>query len=130
MCLVDFMPWCLHDLQPNHFVVTKSILSSLLFADISQEPHTTIKTIVIIYLIFTCFFSIWCILYFVQLLPFLDPLVNSIQKMLGIMVGFIIVYFIMILPYPHAFLALLKGDNKCRLEGFEKFGMGCIRHLI
>ena len=112
MCQSSFTVWSL-------MYLSYSFVTSLLFADISQEPHTTIKTIVKIGLIFTCFFSVWSILYFVQLLPFVGPFVNSIQKMLGIMVSFIIVYFIMIFPYPHAFLALLKGNNKCRLEGFE-----------
>ena len=69
-------------------------------------------------------FSVWSILYFVQLLPYVDPFVNSIQKMLGIMINFTIVYFIMIFPYPHAFLALLKGNSGCKLEGFESVWNG------
>ena len=70
-------------------------------------------------LIFSCFLSVWSVLYFVQLVPSLGHFVNSIRRMLGIMFNFIIVYGIMLYPYPHAFMVMLKNNMGCQVPGFE-----------
>ena len=70
-------------------------------------------------LIFTCFLSIWSVLYFVQLIPSLGQFVNSIRRMLGVMFNFIIVYLLMLYPYPHAFMVMLKNSSGCQVPGFE-----------
>ena len=96
-----------------------SLILPFLFPQLKQAVGLLIQLVVQVGLILTCFFSAWSILYFVQLLPYVGPFVNCIQKMLGIMVTFTFVYFIMMFPYPHAFLSLLRGDSKCSIEGFE-----------
>ena len=73
-------------------------------------------------IILTCFLSVWSFLYFLQIIPSIGPFINSIQQMLTIMVQFLIVYFIVLLPYPHAFLVLVSSDTKCDTEGFESIG--------
>ena len=75
-------------------------------------------------LIFTCFFSVWSVLYFVQLMPSVGQFVNSIRRMLGIMFNFIIVYGIMLYPYPHAFMVMLKNSSGCQVPGFETLQNG------
>ncbi len=76
-------------------------------------------------LILTIFFSIWSALYFVQIAPFIGKFVNSIQQMLKIMIQFVVVYAIILIPFPHGFQVLLRGENKCdTIEGFENLGMG------
>ena len=67
-----------------------------------QEDHMD-QDVLKIGLILTCFLSIWSVLYFVQLMPFVGQFVNTIRRMLGVMFNFIIVYGLMLYPYPHAF---------------------------
>ena len=68
----------------------------------------------------TVYVSVWTILYFMQMLPSLGHFVNSIQKMLTIMLQFIVVYVFILIPYPHAFQVLLTRNNvgQCQAEGF------------
>ena len=75
-------------------------------------------------LIFSCFFSVWSVLYFVQLMPSVGQFVNSIRRMLGIMFNFIIVYGIMLYPYPHALMVMLKNNLECQVPGFETLQNG------
>ena len=75
-------------------------------------------------LIFCCFFSVWSVLYFVQLIPSVGQFVNSIRRMLGIMFNFIIVYGLMLYPYPHAFMVMLKNKSGCQVPGFETLQNG------
>ena len=75
-------------------------------------------------LIFSCFLSVWSVLYFVQLMPSVGQFVNSIRRMLGIMFNFIIVYGIMLYPYPHAFMVMLKNNLGCQVPGFETLQNG------
>ena len=73
-------------------------------------------------IIMTCYLSVWSILYFLQMMPLIGHFVNSIQKMLTIMVQFLIVYFFVLIPYPHAFLVLLSSDTRCEIKGFNNIG--------
>ena len=76
-------------------------------------------------LILTIFFSTWSILYFIQILPFVGKFVNSIQEMLAVMLQFILVYVIILIPFPHAFQVLLRGDSECdTIQDFETAAMG------
>ena len=52
------------------------------------------------------------------MIPSVGHFVNSIQKVLTIMVQFLVVYFLILIPYPHAFQVLLTRDNNCKIEGF------------
>ena len=70
-------------------------------------------------LIFTGCVSIWSLMYFVQLVPSIGQFVNCIRRMLGIMFNFIIVY-----PYPHAFMVMLKDYTDCQVPGFETVSQG------
>ncbi len=69
----------------------------------------------------TCFYSMWSILYFVQIMPSVGHFVNSIRRLLGIMANFIIVYLLMFFPYPHGFLLLIKDTSNCDVPDFENF---------
>ena len=75
-------------------------------------------------LIASCYLSAWSILYFVQLLPSVGHFVNIVQRMQVILLNFIVVYAILIFPFPHVFLVLLQEEDHCELEGFESFGAG------
>ncbi len=76
-------------------------------------------------LILTIFFSTWSILYFIQILPFVGKFVNSIQEMLAVMLQFILVYVIILIPFPHAFQVLLRGESECdSIPDFETAAMG------
>ncbi len=76
-------------------------------------------------LIFTVFFSTWSVLYFVQIIPFIGKFVNSIQEMLTVMAQFIVVYVIILIPFPHTFQVLLRGEDQCKsVKEFETLGMG------
>ena len=70
----------------------------------------------------TCYVSVWTVLYFIQMVPAIGHFVNSIQKMLTIMVQFLIVYIFILIPYPHAFLLLLSNDQECKPKGFDDIG--------
>ena len=70
----------------------------------------------------TCYVSVWTVLYFIQMIPAIGHFVNSIQKMLTIMVKFLIVYIFILIPYPHAFLLLLSNDEECKPNGFDNIG--------
>ncbi len=61
------------------------------------------------------------VMYFVQLMPAVGPFVNNIQRMFGVMISFIIVFILMIFPFPHVFMVLLRGEaDRCNpVEGFE-----------
>ena len=58
-------------------------------------------------------------LYFVQLLPVIGNLVIGIQRMLFTMLSFMGLTSLYSLPFTHAFLALLKDETNCEVEGFE-----------
>ena len=75
-------------------------------------------------LIYTCFLSIWSLLYFVQLMPSIGQFVHSIRRMLGVMFNFIIVFALMLYPYPHAFMVMLKHGKDCQVPGFETIPNG------
>ena len=75
-------------------------------------------------LIASCYLSAWSILYFVQLLPSVGHFVNIVQRMQVILLNFIVVYAILIFPFPHVFLVLLKEKSHCELEGFESLSEG------
>ena len=75
-------------------------------------------------LIASCYLSAWSILYFVQLLPSVGHFVNIVQRMQVILVNFIVVYTILLFPFPHVFLVLLKEEDHCELEGFETLSAG------
>ena len=75
-------------------------------------------------LIASCYLSAWSILYFVQLLPSVGHFVNIVQRMQVILINFIVVYAILMFPFPHVFLVLLKEDDHCELEGFETLSAG------
>ena len=82
-------------------------------------PHSWVSEYGII---MTCYLSVWSILYFLQMVPSIGHFVNSIQKMLRIMVQFLIVFFFVLIPYPHAFLVLLSSDTNCKIKGFDSIG--------
>ncbi len=67
----------------------------------------------------TCYLSVWTILYFFQMVPSVGHFVNSIQKMLTVMLQFLIVYVLIMLPYPHAFNVLVRSAPDCNTHGFE-----------
>ena len=63
--------------------------------------------------------STWSILYFAQLLPHIGYFVNTIQRMLSVMLQFVIVYLIIVLPFTCAFQIILRSDLCEMVEGFE-----------
>ncbi len=67
----------------------------------------------------TCYVSVWSVLYFIQMAPSVGRFVNSIQRMLTIMMQFLVVYFFILIPYPHAFLVLLTTEESCQVPGFN-----------
>ena len=75
-------------------------------------------------LIISCYLSVWSILYFVQLLPSVGHFVNIVLRMQTILLNFIVVYCILIFPFPHVFLILLRGEDDCEVEGFETLFAG------
>ena len=118
-----FSKW--HGRQKNTMITTKFyrishhlfVVSALSWAIGSLiVPHEISIEFV---MMLTCFLSVWSILYFIQLIPSLGEFVNSIQRMLYIMSHFIIVYVIIMFPYPHAFNMLLKDEDGCNAKGFE-----------
>ncbi len=67
----------------------------------------------------TCYFSVWTILYFIQMLPAVGHFVNTIQRMLGYMLQFIVIYAFILIPYPFGFYILLRSTYGCTGPGFE-----------
>ena len=67
----------------------------------------------------TCYLSVWTVLFFLQILPSVGKFVNSIQRMLIVMFQFLIVYVILLIPYPHAFYFLLRETDQCQVAGFS-----------
>ena len=96
-----------------------------LFFSIGQDNQTiSDQTLLKVGLIFTCFLSIWSVLYFIQLMPSVGQFVNSIRRMLGLMFNFIIVYGLMLYPYPHTFMVMLRNSSGCQVPGFETLQTG------
>ena len=93
------------------------------YASVLRTRKNLDNTILNIGLICSSFLSVWSILYFVQLIPSIGQFVNSIRRMLGIMLNFIIVYLLMLFPYPHAFMVVLKTSG-CQVPGFESLVHG------
>ena len=89
------------------------------YGELDSKRDYSNKRLLKVGLIFSCFLSVWSVLYFVQLMPSVGQFVNSIRRMLGIMYNFIIVYGIMLYPYPHAFMVMLKTNLGCQVPGFE-----------
>ncbi len=105
---------------------TFALWASLILCGYITETFLNMPLIDVKYgTIMTCFFSIWSLLYFVQLIPSIGQFVNSIRRLLEIMANFIIVYMLMIFPYPHGFMLLLKDkDDSCKVAGFESLVSG------
>ena len=74
-----------------------------------------------ILLIISCLTSAPPVLYFLQICPSIGHLIIGIQRMLTIMATFIGLYNIVLQPFPHAFLVLLKDNNDCQVKGFETY---------
>ena len=107
-----------HEVSQTFFMATTLTYILQLFLLYSGQLEGS-YLIVKLCLIVSCYLSVWSILYFVQLLPSVGHFINIIQKMQIILLNFAVVYFILMFPFPHVFLALLKGYDNCELEGFE-----------
>ena len=46
---------------------------------------------------------------------------NSIQRMLVIMIQFVIIYLLVLLPYPHAFQRMVRDSYGCNALYFDSF---------
>ncbi len=116
----------------------KNLVASSTYYRVCQIMFSTLSIIWILFyilapkdiitdigLILVTFLSTWSVLYFVQIVPFIGKFVNSIQEMLAVMLQFIIVYVIILIPFPHAFQVLLRTESTCdTVKDFESFGMG------
>ena len=92
----------------------------LMELDMTNDGQFIVKLCLII----ACYLSVWSILYFVQLLPSVGHFVNIVLRMQTILLNFIVVYCILIFPFPHVFLILLRGEDGCEVEGFETLFAG------
>ncbi len=102
-------------------IVTQSVMSRI-YTYINNNLNLAISNFV---LIITSFLSVWSMMYFIQLLPSLGHFVNSIQRMFGIMINFCIVFLLMIYPFPHVFMVLLRGNDYCQaVQGFQSLFYG------
>ncbi len=102
-------------------IVTQSVMSYM-YMFLKNNMTVAISNFV---LIITSFLSVWSMMYFIQLLPSLGHFVNSIQRMFGIMINFCIVFILMVYPFPHVFMVLLRGNDYCQaVEGFQTLFYG------
>ncbi len=61
----------------------------------------------------TCMSTVWALLFHLQVSSLLGHYTMVIQKMVMVLYQFMVLYFLMFLPYVHAFLRLLKDSNDC-----------------
>ncbi len=55
---------------------------------------------------------------------------NNIQRMVVIMLQFVLVYLIILVPYPHAFQRLVRDKYGCNAEYFNSFRDMMYRSVI
>ena len=80
-----------------------------------QEIHTLVNILVIL----TCITSVWSVLYFVQMLPSIGHFAITIQRMVWVLLQFIVVFALAFLPFPHAFYRLLQSKDGCADPNFS-----------
>ena len=83
------------------------------------------QVFVMLGLIIVTYVSTWSALFFIQIISHTGHFVNSIQRMLTVMLQFIFVYAIILIPFPHAFQVMLRSPDVCdKVENFDSLGQG------
>ena len=80
------------------------------------------RLIVYIIIAFTCIFSTWSLMFFIQVLPSIGFFAVAMQRMMKVLWHFILVFVITFLPFPHAFYKVLEPvdtSNGCTNKDFS-----------
>ena len=104
-CILDHSFYVVNHMITNILYVLGEVLVIL---DL-EGTHTLVNILVIL----TCITSVWSVVYFIHVLPSIGYFAIVLQRMVYVLIQFIVVFVLVMLPFPHAFYRLLQGTDGC-----------------
>ena len=67
-----------------------------------------------------CVICVWPLLFFLQLIPKIGPIILSMYGLLIVLLNFMLIFVIMLFPFPAALHRLLRDEHGCPAPHFEE----------
>ncbi len=106
----------------HHFfdvMYTCTAASSIMFLILTAVDHPSVQNISHFIVIISCVTTVWNVLYFLQISSILGHFTIAMQRMVWVLVQFLILHIIMLMPFVFCWYRLLKGSNGCPNEHFS-----------
>ena len=96
----------------NQFLLMISMLISLI---LRQLPYTTPVLLTVNHILYTYVWtaSIWSVLYFLQLIPFMGYFIINIQSMIVDLLRFFILFLLILVPFAFSFHRIARDNQEC-----------------
>ena len=67
-----------------------------------------------------CVICVWPLLFFLQLIPKIGSIINSMYRLLLVLLNFMLIFIIMLFPFPAALHRLLRDEHGCPAPDFAE----------
>ncbi len=101
-------------------------VASILFLVLTAVDHPSVQNISHFIVIISCVTTVWNVLYFLQISSILGHFTIAMQRMVWVLLKFLILFIIMLLPCVFCWYRLLKGSNGCPSK---KFSPNVVEHF-